>query len=328
VDDVERYYQVLGLKRGASADQVKEAYRDLAKVWHPDRFGTDPRLQHKAQEKLKEINRAYSYLLSFLSGGGERRSAQPSQPSEGSQAARPRPAASSVSNASLEIARTEIGDVPLIITSEKIRFGVQQIRTRSVTAIRYGVMDRSFFSNASYAIWLTDGKSELHIECATPSTLSTMVEQRYKEALDALWKAVQLPLIQTMLNAFIAGRGFEIGGIRFDFEGLHRARDHQSVLATSAADLPIGKALKEGWHFLTSAQARDERKRNYQHLPWSDFGGHITVSGLLVLHRQNQVWADLGLRETWNAVCLGPILSYLKEGGRIRQLIKAQKQGR
>lgn len=55
--------RVLGLKPGASAQEIKAAYRDLAKVWHPDRFGHDPRLQQKAQEQLKEINEAYQRLL-------------------------------------------------------------------------------------------------------------------------------------------------------------------------------------------------------------------------------------------------------------------------
>lgn len=36
----------------------------MAKVWHPDRFVLDPRLQEKAQEKLKEINEAYEQLSS------------------------------------------------------------------------------------------------------------------------------------------------------------------------------------------------------------------------------------------------------------------------
>ena len=36
----------------------------MAKVWHPDRFVHDPRLQEKAQEKLKEINEAYEQLSS------------------------------------------------------------------------------------------------------------------------------------------------------------------------------------------------------------------------------------------------------------------------
>jgi hypothetical protein len=59
----ERCLEVLGLSIGASAQELKAAYRDMAKVWHPDRFTHDPRLQRKAQEKLKEINDAYQQLL-------------------------------------------------------------------------------------------------------------------------------------------------------------------------------------------------------------------------------------------------------------------------
>ncbi|HEV2493735.1 MAG TPA: J domain-containing protein [Terriglobia bacterium] len=58
-----RYYHVLGVEPGASLEELKEAHRDLVKVWHPDRFGDDPRLQRKAQEKLKEINEAYEQIL-------------------------------------------------------------------------------------------------------------------------------------------------------------------------------------------------------------------------------------------------------------------------
>jgi curved DNA-binding protein CbpA len=48
-------YEVLGLRPGASLDEAKQAHRDLVKVWHPDRFSNDPRLQARAQEKLPEI---------------------------------------------------------------------------------------------------------------------------------------------------------------------------------------------------------------------------------------------------------------------------------
>ena len=60
-----RCIEILGLKPGASQEEVNQAYRDLANVWHPDRFVGNPRLQKKAEEKIKEINAAYEYVKSF-----------------------------------------------------------------------------------------------------------------------------------------------------------------------------------------------------------------------------------------------------------------------
>jgi hypothetical protein len=60
----EKAYEVLGVKPGISNRELKAAHRDLAKVWHPDRFLHDPRLREKAQDKLKEINEAYELLIS------------------------------------------------------------------------------------------------------------------------------------------------------------------------------------------------------------------------------------------------------------------------
>ena len=62
--DLSKAYEVLGVKPGVSMRELKAAHRDLAKVWHPDRFLHDPRLQEKAQEKLKEINEAYEQISS------------------------------------------------------------------------------------------------------------------------------------------------------------------------------------------------------------------------------------------------------------------------
>src|ERR671910_3889436 len=52
------YYDVLGVDRKASQDEVKKAYRELARKWHPDRNPDDP----KAEERFKEIQQAYSTL--------------------------------------------------------------------------------------------------------------------------------------------------------------------------------------------------------------------------------------------------------------------------
>ena len=62
--DQSKCYEILGVRPGVSPQELKTAHRDLAKVWHPDRFAHDPRLQAKAQEKLKEINEAFDQLIS------------------------------------------------------------------------------------------------------------------------------------------------------------------------------------------------------------------------------------------------------------------------
>lgn len=52
-------------------DEAREAYIDMARVWHPDRFTNNPRLRKKAEEKLKEINIAYAEIRALLSTGPE-----------------------------------------------------------------------------------------------------------------------------------------------------------------------------------------------------------------------------------------------------------------
>ena len=52
------YYDVLGVSRGASADEIKKAYRKLAVQYHPDKNPGD----HKSEEKFKEASEAYQVL--------------------------------------------------------------------------------------------------------------------------------------------------------------------------------------------------------------------------------------------------------------------------
>lgn len=54
-------YDVLGVKPGASQEEIKSAYRKLVKQYHPDQYGDNP-LKDLAQEKLAEINKAYDML--------------------------------------------------------------------------------------------------------------------------------------------------------------------------------------------------------------------------------------------------------------------------
>ncbi|WP_297639287.1 DnaJ domain-containing protein [uncultured Clostridium sp.] len=55
-------YEVLGLREGASQEEIKAAYKTLVKKYHPDQF-TDNPLKELANEKLKEINEAYDTLM-------------------------------------------------------------------------------------------------------------------------------------------------------------------------------------------------------------------------------------------------------------------------
>ena len=61
-------YEVLGVSPSASDDEVKRAYRDLARKYHPDNYQNNP-LADLAEEKMKEINEAYDTVTKMRSGG-------------------------------------------------------------------------------------------------------------------------------------------------------------------------------------------------------------------------------------------------------------------
>lgn len=55
-------YVVLGVSRDATEQQIKDAYRELAKKYHPDNFADNP-LSDLAEDKMKEINEAYDAIM-------------------------------------------------------------------------------------------------------------------------------------------------------------------------------------------------------------------------------------------------------------------------
>ena len=62
-------YQVLGVDRNADDDEIKKAYHDLARKYHPDKY-RDSDLADLAEEKMKEINDAYDRIRKERASGG------------------------------------------------------------------------------------------------------------------------------------------------------------------------------------------------------------------------------------------------------------------
>lgn len=62
-------FRTLGISPTASLDEATTAYKDLIRVWHPDRFGSDPRLRAKAEEQTRLLNQAIAHLRKALQGG-------------------------------------------------------------------------------------------------------------------------------------------------------------------------------------------------------------------------------------------------------------------
>jgi curved DNA-binding protein CbpA len=57
-----RHYELLGIPRIASAERVKRSYRNLVKIYHPDRFPSGSKAHAEAEKRIREINIAYGVL--------------------------------------------------------------------------------------------------------------------------------------------------------------------------------------------------------------------------------------------------------------------------
>ena len=62
-------YAVLGVSSSASEEEIKRAYRDLVKKYHPDNYANNP-LADLAEAKMKEVNEAYDAIMKARTQGG------------------------------------------------------------------------------------------------------------------------------------------------------------------------------------------------------------------------------------------------------------------
>lgn len=79
--DLWRAFEILEIDENSSPTEIKQRYRDLAAIWHPDHHSDNPRRQQIAQKKMKEVNAAYdcicAYLLQKKTAGIEAEAADP-----------------------------------------------------------------------------------------------------------------------------------------------------------------------------------------------------------------------------------------------------------
>lgn len=62
MENLKDSYEILNISPDSSFEEVKQAYKDLVQIWHPDRYAHNRRLQQRAEEEFKNINSAYENI--------------------------------------------------------------------------------------------------------------------------------------------------------------------------------------------------------------------------------------------------------------------------
>ncbi len=91
----EQAFNILELPSTATWEEVRQAYREMVKVWHPDRFPNDEKFKQRATRKIQDINTAYKLLEVHLKHQSAAKHSPPPNPQEQHSSANQPPSAAS-----------------------------------------------------------------------------------------------------------------------------------------------------------------------------------------------------------------------------------------
>ena len=138
-------YEVLGIKEGASQEEIKTAYREMVKKYHPDKHQDNP-LQDLAEERLREINEAYEQLS--RDGGANRQYGYRSRPASGSRSSSQ--SSSDFTEVRINIDRGNLAGAEALLNRSSVR-NAEWFFLRGVLSQRRGWYDEAI-SNLQTAI--------------------------------------------------------------------------------------------------------------------------------------------------------------------------------
>ncbi|MFI3251119.1 MAG: DnaJ domain-containing protein [Eubacteriales bacterium] len=143
-------YQILGVSSSASDDEVKKAYREQARKYHPDNYQNNP-LADLAEEKMKAINDAYDQITRTRSGKQSAGQGSYSQPNYGGASNSPYARIRNMINVgNLEAAEQALNELPQ---------GAESYFLRGSIAYRRGWTDEAL-KNYNMAVQLEPGNME------------------------------------------------------------------------------------------------------------------------------------------------------------------------
>ncbi|MBR5792081.1 MAG: DnaJ domain-containing protein [Ruminiclostridium sp.] len=163
-------YSVLGVSSSASDEEIKKAYRELVKKYHPDNYANNP-LADLAEDKMKEVNEAYDAIVKMRTQGGGYRTSGHAGGSQGYGGGQSYGNQGSYNNVSFQ-------QVRLLINQNNLGEAERILRSSpSQTAEWYYLMGTIAYRKG----WMDDARQNFYTACSMDPT-----NMEYRQAMNSM----------------------------------------------------------------------------------------------------------------------------------------------